>query len=68
MAEVEDYVSDLTPGVKVREKVELGTPDKSIVELAKSDTIHRDVYTSLPYAECPVLVFKKKMNCACMTF
>jgi nucleotide-binding universal stress UspA family protein len=32
-----DHVSDLTPGVKVGEKVELGTPDKSIVELAKSE-------------------------------
>jgi hypothetical protein len=31
---LKDYVSDLTPGVKVRGKVELGTPDKSIVELA----------------------------------
>jgi universal stress protein A len=34
---LKDYVSDLTPYVKVREKVELGTPDKSIVELAKSE-------------------------------
>jgi nucleotide-binding universal stress UspA family protein len=34
---LKDYVSDLTPYVKAREKVELGTPDKSIVELAKSE-------------------------------
>ena len=34
---LKDHVSDLTPGVKVSEKVELGTPDKSIVELAKSE-------------------------------
>jgi nucleotide-binding universal stress UspA family protein len=34
---LKDYVSDLTACVKVREKVELGTPDKSIVELAKSE-------------------------------
>ena len=34
---LKDHVSDLTPGVKVGEKVELGTPDKSIVELAKSE-------------------------------
>jgi nucleotide-binding universal stress UspA family protein len=32
-----DHVSDLTPSVKMREKVELGTPDKSIVELVKSE-------------------------------
>lgn len=32
-----DCVSDLIPSVKIREKVELGTPDKSIVELAKSE-------------------------------
>lgn len=34
---LKDYISELTPYVKVREKVELGTPDKSIVELAKSE-------------------------------
>ena len=34
---LKDHVSGLTPGVKVGEKVELGTPDKSIVELAKSE-------------------------------
>jgi nucleotide-binding universal stress UspA family protein len=34
---LKDHVSDLTPDVKVREKVELGTPDKSIVELAQSE-------------------------------
>ena len=34
---LKDHVSDLTPGMKVREKVELGTPDKSIVELAQSE-------------------------------
>ena len=34
---LKDYISDLTPYVKVREKVELGTPDTSIVELAKSE-------------------------------
>jgi nucleotide-binding universal stress UspA family protein len=32
-----DHLSDLTPSVKIGEKVELGTPDKSIVELAKSE-------------------------------
>jgi nucleotide-binding universal stress UspA family protein len=32
-----EHVSDLTPSVRMREKVELGTPDKSIVELAKSE-------------------------------
>ena len=32
-----DHVSDLTPSVKVQEKVELGSPDKSIVEQAKSE-------------------------------
>lgn len=31
---LKDHVSDLSPSVKMREKVELGTPDKSIVELA----------------------------------
>ena len=31
-----DHVADLSPSVKMREKVELGTPGKSIVELAKS--------------------------------
>jgi nucleotide-binding universal stress UspA family protein len=31
---LKDHVSGLTSGVKVGEKVELGTPDKSIVELA----------------------------------
>jgi nucleotide-binding universal stress UspA family protein len=34
---LKDHVSDLSPSVKMREKVELGTPDKSIVELAKSE-------------------------------
>jgi nucleotide-binding universal stress UspA family protein len=34
---LKDNVSDLTPYVKIREKVEVGTPDKSIVELAKSE-------------------------------
>jgi universal stress protein A len=34
---VKDHVFGLTPGVKVGKKVELGTPDKSIVELAKSE-------------------------------
>ena len=32
-----DCVSDLVPSVKVREKVELGNPDTSIVKLAKSE-------------------------------
>jgi nucleotide-binding universal stress UspA family protein len=32
---LKDYVSDLPPYEKVREKVELGTPDTSIVELAR---------------------------------
>jgi nucleotide-binding universal stress UspA family protein len=31
-----DCVSDLVPSVKLREQVELGNPDTSIVELAKS--------------------------------
>ena len=34
---LKDYVSDLTACVKVHEKVELGTPGKNIVELAKSE-------------------------------
>lgn len=34
---LKDYVSDFTTCVKVHEKVELGTPDKSIVELASSE-------------------------------
>jgi nucleotide-binding universal stress UspA family protein len=34
---VNDYAPDLIPRVKVRQTVELGTPDNSIVELAKSD-------------------------------
>ena len=34
---LKNHVSDLSPSVKMREKVELGTPDKSIVELAKSE-------------------------------
>jgi nucleotide-binding universal stress UspA family protein len=32
-----DCVSDLAPFIKVREKVEIGNPDTSIVELAKSE-------------------------------
>lgn len=34
---LKDHVSDLTPGVKFREKIELGAPDKRIVELAQSE-------------------------------
>jgi nucleotide-binding universal stress UspA family protein len=34
---LKDHVSDLTPSVKIDQKVELGTPDKSIVDLAKSE-------------------------------
>jgi nucleotide-binding universal stress UspA family protein len=34
---LKDHVSDLTPCVKIWEKLELGTPDKSIVELARSE-------------------------------
>jgi nucleotide-binding universal stress UspA family protein len=33
----EGLVSDLNPSVKICQRVELGTPDKSIVELAKSE-------------------------------
>lgn len=32
-----NHVSDLIPSVKMRQKVELGTPDKSIVQLARSE-------------------------------
>jgi nucleotide-binding universal stress UspA family protein len=32
-----DHFSDLTPWIKIREKVELGKPDENIVEWAKKD-------------------------------